>query len=483
MHHIWNIPELLAHILLFLDDKSDLLQCALVCRAFSVEAARIIWREVEDFHHLLGCFPHNTISTEESGPVNCPSRTFLFLHLPDTTEWDHMRSRASMIKELTFSDLDNYDALLEVIQRHKIDLTFPELISLHLHNSVTKRFQTFLPLFAASRLQELEITFDGYNDRLINTTVEALLAQAHPLRSLQIAATSLPELSQNYVIQLLENTPSIDYLCLMVDTLDGEDIVQAAAQLPQLRELDVKLSDDGERTEYSVGFQSLVSLDTWSLYTSALAIARAIISPNMERVRMRVLGEIIGPPGSLFQTIASMANLNSVSLTFYNSDIPQWADVEPLLSCRFISTFAIASPGMEIDDRAISSISRAWPNLTRLRLAGLEDTPIRFTRPSLHGLTELLVRCPKLQDLTLEVDARVSQLQAALASATRASLEPREKLLFNVRRSLIDQDSEVAISEFLMSVWPGECDVESWWRDEWQEDAWGQVRELMQQRE
>lgn len=200
---------------------------------------------------------------------------------------------------------------------------------------------------------------------------------------------------------------------------------------------------------------------------------------------MSLMGKIIGPRGSLFQAIASMANLRSVSLTFYDSGIPQWADAEPLLSCRFISKFSIMlSPfGLEVDDQVVSAIIHAWPNLTYLRLGGLHDNPSRFTRPSLSGLGELLLRCPRLQELNLEVDARARPFQVELTNEMRAILHPRGRLLLNVRRSLSVQGTELNISEFLMKLWPGECDVMSDWRDEWEGDAWERVRVLMQQGE
>lgn len=161
--------------------------------------------------------------------------------------------------------------------------------------------------------------------------------------------------------------------------------MQAAARLPQLQELELKFTGgDGERTEYSPGFESLVLLETWGPYTSALAVACAVNSPNMEEVRMSLMGEIIGPRGSLFRTIASMANLKSVSLTFYDSGIPQWADVAPLLSCRFISKFSIMlGPfGLEVDHQAILAIVHAWPNLTYLRLGRLDDVSLQSQKAS-----------------------------------------------------------------------------------------------------
>ncbi|KIO27950.1 hypothetical protein M407DRAFT_22858, partial [Tulasnella calospora MUT 4182] len=371
MHPVWNIPELLAYILSFLDDKSHLLQCALVCRAFSVEAARLIWKTVEDFCHLFGCFPNNTISMQTPGDGSSsmktsgddstfPTRTFLFLHTPDPAEWNHMRFRAGMIKELTFSEFDDYDAILEMILRQKIDLTFPELVSLHFYIAVPNRFQTFLPLFATSRLQELDISFDGSNDGLINAAMEILLVQAHPLRSLEIGATSFPDLSQNYAIRLLETTPSINYLCLTLPTSDGEDMAEVAGRLPNLQDFHLELSDgDGVRTTYSPGFGSLVSLDTWTEWTTACAIAQAITSPNIASLRVRVHDGITGPPGSLFESIATMANLNNVAFGFWDSEGLQWVDVAPLLSCRLISDFDvnIAGAGMELDDEVLLAIS------------------------------------------------------------------------------------------------------------------------------
>ncbi|KAG8958777.1 hypothetical protein FRC00_002299, partial [Tulasnella sp. 408] len=192
-----------------------------------------------------------------------------------------------MVKELTFPKFDNYDALLEVIQGDKIDLTFTQLISLHLHVLVAQKLQTFLPLFAPSRLRELEINFDGFNDHLINTTMETLLVQAHPLRRLEIGATSLPKASREYLIQLLGTTPSINFLHIALIPSQGDEIVEAAAHIPNLRAL--SLDHDGQsgtRNEYSPGFRSLASLKIWSSYAAALAVARAIASPNMSTLHL-----------------------------------------------------------------------------------------------------------------------------------------------------------------------------------------------------
>ncbi|KAG9023465.1 hypothetical protein FS837_005788 [Tulasnella sp. UAMH 9824] len=108
-----------------------------------------------------------------------------------------MRFRTAIVKELTFPEFENYDALLDVIQGDKIDLTFPQLVSLHLHVQVTEKIQTFLPLFTLSRLQELEIIFEGFNDRLIDTTMESVLVQAHPLRSLKSEPQAYPRHRKN----------------------------------------------------------------------------------------------------------------------------------------------------------------------------------------------------------------------------------------------------------------------------------------------
>lgn len=397
-----------------------------------------------------------------------------------------MRFRASMVKELTFPSSDNYDALLEVIKRHKIDLTFPELVSLHLHVLAPKRLQTFLPLFASSKLQDLEITFEGYNERLINTALETLLIQAHPLRSLEVAATSLPETSRGHLIQIIEATPTITYLRLVLKTLHGENIVVAASRLPNLQDLSLEFMDySGRRPEYTSGFLSLHSLETWSTFDSTLAVVRAISSPKMAVFRLHIIDEPVAPPRSLCESMATMSNLKSVSFIFIRSRRPQWVDMEPLLACPLISTFlvTVSSPGFEIDDEVISAISHAWPNLTRLWLDGLEPTPKRFRRPSLRGLAGLLCGCTKLQEVILEVDARARQLRGTPVNTASATPEPHGKLSLNVRRSRIAEKSEVAISEYLMSVWPGECEVTSYWEeDEWQGATWARVGELVKQR-
>ncbi|KAG9021123.1 hypothetical protein FS837_007555 [Tulasnella sp. UAMH 9824] len=393
-----------------------------------------------------------------------------------------MRFRAGMVKELTFSEFDDYDVILEAIQRDDIDLKFPELTSLHLHVSVAEKSQTFLPIFGASRLRKLEITFQGSNEPLIDTTMETLLAQAHPLRRLEIGATSLPKRAQKYVIQILKATPSINSLSLQLELSHAEDIVEVTTSLPHLRDLVLELNgDDVMRTAYSPGFHSLVSLDIWSPYVLALAIARAITSPIIAEVSMRVPDEGFGPPSNLFEEIATKSTLTSVSLNFYHSAAPQWTDVELLLSCPLISKLdiAIAGPGMELDDGVTSAISRAWPHLTHLRFVGFRSAPKEFTRPSLLGLAELLRKCQKLEEVILEIDAGEGALEAALAKATPASSEPRGKLLLNVRESPITEDSEAAIADYLASLWPGALAIESWWMKEPERGSWDEVGDII----
>ncbi|KAG9023464.1 hypothetical protein FS837_005787, partial [Tulasnella sp. UAMH 9824] len=359
-----------------------------------------------------------------------------------------------MVKELTFPRLDNYDAVLEVIQDHRIDLVFPDLVSLHVHTSVDTILQTFLPLFAPSRLQELHVTFEWFNDHLIDTTMAALLAQVHPLRTLEIGATSFPKASQESLMQLLETTPSINSLRLSLKISHGQDLVQAAAQLPNLQALNLQFNGYHiTRNEYPPGFQSLISLKMWSPYIYALGVVRAITSPNISKLHLDLRGGPVGSSSSLFEAMAPMSNLSSVSCTFIHSRSPQWTDVEPLFSCPLISDCLIdlAGPGMEIDDAVLSAISHAWPNLTRLKLDGNENTSKRFRRPSLRGLAELLGRCPKLRLVIVEVNAKARRLQAPRANETHASSEPRGKLFLDVRRARIAQSSETVISEYLLS--------------------------------
>ncbi|KAG8906646.1 hypothetical protein FRC01_007936, partial [Tulasnella sp. 417] len=243
---------------------------------------------------------------------------------------------------------------------------------------------------------------------------------------------------------------------------------------------------DGERTDYSPGFQSLVHSKIWAPFTSALAITRAITSSCITALDVTVNNESIESPTSLFETIATMTPLNALAINFFKSDSPQWQDVELLFSLPLIVDFSlsIGGPGMELEDELISAISRAWPNLIHLRLTGSEDPPESFARPSLRGLAVLLAGCPKLQDLHLEIDASARQLVRALADSPPTSSEPRGKLKFNVQKSPIAQNLEESIADYLWALWPGEWDVSSWWRGgAWQGDTWERVHELLQEEE
>ncbi|KAK7007521.1 hypothetical protein R3P38DRAFT_2553024, partial [Favolaschia claudopus] len=78
-----------------------------------------------------------------------------------------------------------------------------------------------------------------------------------------------------------------------------------------------------------------------------------------------------------------------------------------LLGYRNLRHLALLSPlGFELDDRLVSDMARAWPQIEALYVGGdLSHHLESFSYPTLRSLPSLSVNCPHLRTLWLAVDA------------------------------------------------------------------------------
>lgn len=124
---------------------------------------------------------------------------------------------------------------------------------------------------------------------------------------------------------------------------------------------------------------------------------------------------------------------------------------EPLLNLENLSILRFQSNFiMNLDDKLIGDMARAWPHLTELVLVPWLEPP---TRPAttLAALIPLLTHCPRLVTLDLSLDAVVPEQFQRMEQCERGS--EREWRKFELRHWVDVPDVQVA-SKFLAELLP-----------------------------
>lgn len=236
------------------------------------------------------------------------------------------------------------------------------------------------------------------------------------------------------------------------------DIALQLAKLPNLEDLSLNLDEESghipvsssSQAPYQHTFDSLQSLGLTSEFIQS-PLGPFLLScqfPSLEVFQMT-----LGPETPLFPVLNALRNrctpdtLHTVDVTGQPEDEIDFADIRPLLSFRglqYVDLFVV--PVM--DDHALGEMASAWPQLKRLMLGGLRsDTVPKIT---LSGLIPLVKHCPKLESLSISLDARnppFSQDQTPGSGVSNPILHSAHFF-----RSPIDQCYKVAA--FLSGIFP-----------------------------
>ncbi|KAJ7730756.1 hypothetical protein B0H16DRAFT_1584846 [Mycena metata] len=416
MHRALQVPELVELICTEVD-QSSLYPLAQV-QIFSEPALDRLWRTQSSLVNVLLCMG------QDLWEVNGTSRRDKFVYARRAIEprdWQRFHIYARRIKHLWLAD-HHYSAIDEdtwspVLEMLAVCLPvrplFPNLQDLH-WSVHTRPWFSYVHLFLAPRLETITL---GILDGFVHFSMLPTLPTQCPLLtsvtifgkadintpyatcSLMIRGLRhLKELDVGYVdrdaFQYLEDLPTLEKLALQRAPEFGPlTLLHDRQTFPRLRDLAVRDTPH----QHLAGL--LGTNSAWSLTHFLAHIINNPLSTHMAQI-YSLLASRSDPVVLIHLTIEAFVGRSDIGGITGDH-------LSPLLAFKNLQHVKLTFPtGFNLDDTAVESLARAWPQLWSLELrSGL----FRSTSPriTLGGVRALARHCRDLNVLALAFDASV----------------------------------------------------------------------------
>ncbi|KAK6978095.1 hypothetical protein R3P38DRAFT_2665581 [Favolaschia claudopus] len=428
MHRCWEVAELTNSIFEELDPYTDqcfgdpelrrinavaLYRLATTCRWLSESALDVLCRSNDGLISLFKCLPSRSwVISDGLLKITSP---------PVPEDWDRFLRYSSRIKMFLAHD---FDIALDISALECLRAALPSGTVLPGVHSISCRTSSmlfaYLPFLIGPRLLKIWISHDGPDFRL--SALPSFGFQSRTLKYVRVTSESFGDISP-----LISDIPSPHILELQF--LNQRCYNQVAA-FPNLRSLyiwnveDMPFPSDSPLSS-NAPFPALRDLKLSGTDISFLLnLLSSLKSPLLSVLHIRA--------SSNSTSIMSTAVLNAVykkcsvfqltHLYLYLCEEKEYVAADPatytlefslltpLLAYRCLRQLALLTPlGFNLDDTAVDLISRAWPQIEDLYIAGeftcnLEDV----SYPTLAALISIARYCPSLRNLWLAVDASIA---------------------------------------------------------------------------
>ncbi|KAF9460419.1 hypothetical protein BDZ94DRAFT_1266201 [Collybia nuda] len=498
MHRCLEISELLTRIFLFTTGSRDvwpvrgsstLLALALTCKTFSGPALDILWSFMPGLKPLIPCLPSDAIvRITEKDHINSAlyGDPYNIIRDLEPVDFERMNSYTRRVKvfgvrssrEMIFRQkLPGSIALpLLLSRRGTTSSLFPNLHTLTVPFSGFNNQGLYLCLILGHGLGSITISIQrNLGSYPFDNLTAALMPLAPSLSKFVIDATKelfwLKPLNLGAPRDLFKlyrsfrNLATLEAPCISIDHTSLSHI----ATLPHLHTLSTSVS-----TEDLIAFTSTYantlefpSLSNLVLLVDNLeACAKLLrrsgfkclksleISRSSENSYwdMNIFFKTIGTPPSLLVLSHLSLSTNVVGRTGPPAATSISAitgeTLAPILSFTNLTSVEIRLRAhITLSDSDLRNMGVAWPHLKALNI--YEKTICTVPKITLRGLLSLVASCPKLEELTLRVDA----LSPPLEFSQVKNLIPGKNLhTFDVRTSPIRTPQDVA--DFLIIAFP-----------------------------
>ncbi|KAF7796420.1 hypothetical protein EIP86_007597 [Pleurotus ostreatoroseus] len=405
----------------------------------------------------------------------------------DLDDWSRFDIYASRIQELNidqFGPCDQFELFTPLMRRGYSKTLFPNLKTLkwwstprrplpHVQLVLSPTIRTLIASFSGSPSSASGLTYlPQYcphieslrlylSDEISIVKAEKVLRSLQEIRSLDFTIhddiTESSPACLNGLLNRVSVLPQLETFCV--------------ASLPQRVSL-IAMPEANTRR-----FPALKQL-TVDSRASCSNFLRTFELENLEHLDITFSPFIVPPDNNtqLMQTVEqviSHSSLKVLHLTYRYSVQVTLESISPAFAFRSLEEFCLYSGpvGVALDDTAIEQLAKAWPDLTELRLLGSIPLTSQSTAtpvlPTLQALTYLAQYCPKLETLSIELDAKdPAPIQKRIREGRKFCNTHMKQL--SVRRSLIGDTAKVAA--FLSELFPNLVDM-SGARDGWTEVA------------
>ncbi|EIW86159.1 hypothetical protein CONPUDRAFT_133699 [Coniophora puteana RWD-64-598 SS2] len=441
MHPALAVPELVQEIFTHIEDRDGLdafttlieknrafARLARTCKAFKRPAIEELWADAAVYHLVNSLIPHRLVMRRHGDPdpygwstTFRQTKTWIADVEPLTPrDIDVIREYSSCIRTLRFPSLFTIPIAGPVLRALAslpggVERTFPKLRSVVVTDWLDGVIlQDYLPFVTHASFLDLEFSEQGLTNAGIDFLSKFTSRHGPAVYGLDLSFASVltKPASRELLPKLCLNILRLDHLRTLVCTDLDQPTLLHVSRLPNLVSLNFKNILDLSTTPI-LSFPALESLTTKLYDFSAVLFFLRKLSRFPSSIQVPSWDTTtISDSEALFSILASRRDTKLRSITqahqgggFQNAhEFLTLRTIQPLLVFTSLTVFEWYSPsGVLITDADLGLIAHTWPHLERLRL--ISKTHNYIPVATLDGVFTMAKLCPRLQSLTLPVDA------------------------------------------------------------------------------
>ncbi|KAI1788313.1 hypothetical protein LXA43DRAFT_1025821 [Ganoderma leucocontextum] len=396
--------------------RSALVACAKVSKTMSQHALNVLWAELDGLDPILQFFPGYQ-RRRGSQPLNTIRGVI------SADDWLRLQSYASRVRSLTIPHhtLDHL-SVWSFLAKHCAGVPlFSDLRVLDAYD-ITDRQVAPLLLVLCPSLRDVAISFEGGRSGsgalpdIMGSVLQTLALTAPQLKVLNLLGDH--SLDREHLLYLGRFT-SIQEIVFGHQFQFDETVLHSISKIPTLRDLTIAVRlqrlgrGETRALDFGGGFRGLRSLGLRGKSKDLSAVVVAISAPGLEWLTLDFVDSV--GVNSLEVPLADIASHIPDTIAHYSctfcaplSPLPvALADLLQQLLSKMPNLVAFnllseKSP-LSVTNNDLVRVGDAWPKLDHLNIrqwANRYNLKV-VRRPTVSGLAQLAMRCPKLEDVSL----------------------------------------------------------------------------------
>lgn len=451
MHGLWAIPELTQAIVEALDSDHQL-EILPVCHLMFEASVPLVWESI-DLIRLQDLYDIESKSLQYKASLSSglPASISPNRPLTQAAKDKSQHARFDLYTRAVKSCMYNYkkpprQAVLHrfILNHSPITTLLPNVrsIDLRLYAGQMSPPPEILSVLGPS-IQDF--SFGGWDLDYLKPLNEILGTTGARLRSLGLMAVNL--LEKRDVDMLVDSQTNLRDLTILCKSIDFNNGWTAVSRLPHLESVAFSTTRqlDPPVDPSIAGFPALVKVDLeLSTSTDISSALSTITSPYLKEIKLGC------DSGNALQVALQHASrLNSCTNIFIQRTNMETHsnEPEPPRACPHLTRLEFQKFEWPCTDEFIKWLVQALPGLQELKIPNLVGVGLSRSGVTLLGLEQLVRSCPKLEILSLSIDARgnVPKIPVVQGSSLK---------VLNLQKSLAGDDIN-GLASFLAKLWPG----------------------------
>ncbi|KAJ7657185.1 hypothetical protein DFH06DRAFT_1197612 [Mycena polygramma] len=435
---------------------------ARVSRFFSDPALDLLWMYKWSMSDILLCMPDDLWEVARSEDSTKDVTVLRARRAIEPRDWDRFDVYARRIRILVIteipSDSDTESCVFEVLAAYPREYLLPNLRKLIWGADHMPRLSS-VHLFLSPQIEEVMLN-------VLSTAADLAILPTLPLRCpllTSVTIDTIPDLDPDHRVQSLMIRGFRRLTRVGVRGID-QAAFDHLAQLPALEALTIYETTHFEPSGLNSRSSAFSHLQELSVRRARPDLLASLLKIKDIWPLVRFASSLSSTPTATARVYALLVDrLDHATLAELAVDTPRCSDPLPLplvattalsidvIRALFIfrnlrSVTLIPPGGLDLDDGAIETLARAWPQVSTLKLHGTAPYRAPPSRVTLAGLRALARHCPRLSFLSMPLDASV------VPANPGDDVVQKELALFFVDDALLDDPAPVAV--YLFGMFP-----------------------------